>query len=67
MKKPSPQQPHIVATTRKDKRSMVFYVTPEVWKQVRQIALDNETTTQALGVEALNLLFKKRGLDQIAS
>jgi hypothetical protein len=39
---------------------------PLAWKQLRQLALDSETTTQALGEEAVNLLFAKHGLNRSA-
>jgi hypothetical protein len=38
------------------------------WKQLRRLALDSETTTQALREEeeAVNLLFAKHGLNRSA-
>jgi hypothetical protein len=39
---------------------------PAVGKQLRQIALDNDTTVQALLEEALNDLFLKYGKSPIA-
>jgi hypothetical protein len=36
------------------------------WKQPRQLALDTDRTTQALGVEVVNLLFAKHGLNRSA-
>jgi hypothetical protein len=34
------------------------FLDPIAWKQLRQLALDDETSTQALGEEAINLLFQ---------
>lgn len=39
---------------------------PEVAKQLKALALDEETTVQLLVAEALNLLFSDRGKPQIA-
>jgi hypothetical protein len=36
------------------------------WNQLRQLALDEETSTQALGEEAVNLLFAKHGINRSA-
>jgi hypothetical protein len=41
------------------------YLDPLAWKQLRQLALDTETSTQALGEEAINLLFAKHRLNRI--
>jgi hypothetical protein len=43
-----------------------IYLEPIAWKQIRQLALDNDTSTQALGEEAINLLFEKHGLNRSA-
>ena len=42
------------------------YLDPLAWKQLRQLALDTETSTQALGEEAINLLFAKHGINRSA-
>lgn len=52
--------------SREGKRTFSVYLDPLAWKQLRQLALDNETTTQALGEEAVNLLFAKHGLNRSA-
>jgi Antitoxin-like ribbon-helix-helix len=52
--------------SREGKRVLSIYVDPLAWKQLRQLALDNDTTTQALGEEAINLLFTKHGLNRSA-
>jgi hypothetical protein len=52
--------------SRAGKRVLSVYLDPLAWKQLRQLALDRETTTQALGEEAINLLFAKHGLNRSA-
>jgi hypothetical protein len=52
--------------SRAGKRVLSVYLDPLAWKQLRQLALDGETTTQALGEEAINLLFTKHGLNRSA-
>ena len=52
--------------SRAGKRVLSVYLDPLAWKQLRQLALDGETTTQALGEEAVNLLFAKHGLNRSA-
>lgn len=54
------------APSREGKRTLSVYLDPLAWKQLRQLALDTETTTQALGEEAVNLLFTKHGLNRTA-
>ncbi len=54
------------APSREGKRTLSIYLDPLAWKQLRQLALDTETTTQALGEEAVNLLFTKHGLNRTA-
>lgn len=52
--------------SRAGKRVLSVYLDPLAWKQLRQLALDTETSTQALGEEAVNLLFAKHGLNRTA-
>lgn len=52
--------------SREGKRILSVYLDPLAWKQLRQLALDCETTTQALGEEAVNLLFAKNGINRSA-
>jgi len=52
--------------SRVGKRVLSLYLDPIAWKQLRQLALDSGTTTQALGEEAINLLFAKHGLNRSA-
>ena len=52
--------------SRAGKRVLSVYLDPLAWKQLRQLALDADTSTQALGEEAVNLLFAKHGLNRSA-
>ena len=52
--------------SRAGKRVLSIYLDPLAWKQIRQLALDKDTSTQALGEEAVNLLFAKHGLNRSA-
>ena len=45
--------------SRVGKRVLSIYLNPIAWRQFRELALDLETSTQALGEEAINLLFEK--------
>lgn len=44
---------------REGKKSMSIYMHPLAKELLKQIAKDQNTTVQALGIEALNLLFRK--------
>jgi hypothetical protein len=68
---PLPAQPVIAVSkprppSRQGKRMIGLYLDPLAWKQLRQLALDTNRSTQALGEEALNLLFTKYGLNRSA-
>ena len=52
--------------SREGKRVLSIYLAPEAWKQLRLLSLNTETSTQALGEEAINLLFEKHRLNRIA-
>ena len=52
--------------SRAGKRVLSIYLDPLAWKQLRQLALDEDTSTQALGEEAVNLLFAKHGINRSA-
>jgi hypothetical protein len=49
------------APSRVGKKGLTFYLEPPTMKKLRLIALDEETSLQALMTEAVNLLFKNRG------
>lgn len=55
------------AKARVGKKAVSGFYEPEVAKQLKQIALDEDKTVQAVLGEALNLLFVKYGKDAIAS
>jgi hypothetical protein len=64
---PSPIQASVKRPpSREGKRVLSVYLDPLAWKQLRQLALDTETSTQALGAEAVNLLFAKHGINRSA-
>ncbi len=52
--------------SRAGRKAIIGYFDPMVSKQVRQLALDEDTSVEALVGEALDLLFEQRGLPQIA-
>jgi len=52
--------------SRQGKRVVSVYVEPEAAKQLGIIAIQEDTTIQALMVEALNDFFAKRGTNRIA-
>lgn len=56
--KPSKAKPK----TRINKKGLVLYVEPEVTIALRRLALDTGSSVQALGAEALDLLFAKHGV-----
>jgi len=56
----------VKAPSRVGKRVLSVYLDPIAWKQLRQLALDADTSTQALGEEAINLLFAKHGINRSA-
>ncbi|MFZ0705180.1 MAG: ribbon-helix-helix domain-containing protein [Candidatus Korobacteraceae bacterium] len=70
---PQPPLPQVEAKrpttrppSREGKRVLSIYLPPEAWKQLRLLSLNTETSTQALGEEAINLLFEKHRLNRIA-
>ena len=58
--------PRATQPGRVGKVSVTGYFTPEVRRQLRRLAADADTTIQALLGEALNDLFAKHGLAEIA-
>jgi hypothetical protein len=55
-----------VPPAREGKKSVGFYVSEEAWRMLREMAMDERTNVQALGVEALNMLFADRKKPRIA-
>ena len=54
---------YTTASTRDGTKGVLTYVRPPLAKQLRRIALEEDTTMQALGVEALEALVRSRGQD----
>ncbi len=54
------------APSRVGKKGVTFYLKPNAVKQLRTVGLDEDTTLQALMIEATNMLFKSRGKTEIA-
>lgn len=52
--------------SRKGKKAITSYHDPAVSKELKQLALDQNTTVQSLMEEALNDLFSKNGRNPIA-
>ena len=63
---PEPKPLNARPPSRAGKRVLSVYLDPIAWKQLRQLALDGSTSTQALGEEAINLLFEKHRLNRSA-
>ena len=55
--KAKPDKPG-VAPSRRGKKAVVFYVEPDMAKQLKVLAAENDTTVHALGLQALDLLFQ---------
>ena len=54
-----------VASTRQGKRVATVYLEAEALKQLKQLALDEDTTIQELLVEGVNAVFEKRGRSRL--
>ena len=57
-----PSQP----PSRRGKKALIGYFNPSVSKQLKQIALDEDSSVQHLLGEAIDLLFRTRGKPTIA-
>ena len=44
--------------SRHGKKGVVFHVDPEIAKRLKLLAVEHDTSIEALGIEALSLLFK---------
>lgn len=65
-KKASSITPLTQAPSRHGKKALIGYFEPGVSKQLKQLALDRDTTTQELLREALNDFFQKNSKPAIA-
>ncbi len=52
--------------SREDKRIFSVYLSEEAWRQLHRLAFDLERPKQALGEEAVALLFEKHRLNRIS-
>jgi hypothetical protein len=52
--------------SRRGQKAVTAYLDPDAVRQLKHIAADEDTTTQALMKEALNELFRSRGKGRIA-
>ena len=51
---------HPRAKSRLGRKGVLIHVPPETWRELRQLALDEDTSVQALGLEALTRLVESR-------
>lgn len=51
---------------RQGKKVLSAFIEPEVWRQLRTVALEENTTTQMSGVGTVNMLFAVREKGRIA-
>ncbi|NJL91055.1 MAG: hypothetical protein HC916_15640 [Coleofasciculaceae cyanobacterium SM2_1_6] len=61
-----PAVSNYTAPSRQGKKAITAHVDPAVAKQIKQLALDHDTTVQHLFEEALNDLFVKYGKPPLA-
>lgn len=54
------------STTVAPRKGLTLRLNPAAWRQLRQLALDDERSAHDLLVEALNDLFEKRGKQRLA-
>ena len=50
------------APSRTGKRGVVGYVSPELWAQLRHLAIDERSSIQALVLEGLDRVLEARGI-----
>ena len=60
---PAPDRTARKPRSRQGTKGIVTYVSPELSRALRQIALDEDTSLQALGIEAFQALLERRGRD----
>ena len=58
---PAPETPQSYPKHRQGKKALIAYFSPGVSKALRQMALDEDSTMQALLGEAIDLLMRDRG------
>jgi hypothetical protein len=62
----APERPKFSRPSREGKKLIAAHVDPKVARQLKLLAVEDDTTVQALLEEALNLLFVKKGRAPIA-
>ena len=55
-------EPRSTAPSRTGKRGVVGYVSPELWAELRHLAIDEGTSLQALVLEGLDRVLEARGM-----
>ena len=55
-----------VADERRGVKAVLIKVNDEAWRALRHLAVEKDTTLQALGIDALNDLLEKNGLPRLA-
>ncbi|MBV8096432.1 MAG: hypothetical protein JOY71_19325 [Acetobacteraceae bacterium] len=63
---PEPQAEPARPDSRKGKKTIAFWADTAAARQLRRLAADEDSTVQDLMLEALDDLFRKRGLPRIA-
>lgn len=63
---PAPERPKFSRPSREGKKLIAAHVDPKVARHLKLIAVEDDTTVQALLEEALDLLFVKKGRAPIA-
>lgn len=53
-----------VPPSRQGKKGVLLHVDPEIAKRLKLLAVERDTTIEALGIEALALLFERYNLRQ---
>jgi hypothetical protein len=62
----APPSKTVRPAARVGKRVVGAYVSPECWKQLQLIAVDENTTVQSLLIEGLNHVFAARAMTRLA-
>ena len=60
---PAPEHTTNKPRSRQGTKGIVTYVSPELSRALRLLALDEDTSLQALGLEAFQALLERRGRD----
>ena len=55
-RKKTPRRPYSPPVTRQGTKGVVIHITPEMSRALRRLAIDEDTTLQALGVKAFAAL-----------